>query len=294
MSLSSERPAVVRTLVVALALGCSGPDQPAPERLTRVDDMERESSQIPWQAPSVGGDVVAGRWQSFADVSCENLSPHPTSPDADRFTFEDVPTPYRTFAGAISTRAARLRTTDALVNTWGAGMRFDLTSLVESVDPSDEFPEDLPCPTAKRDLSEWPAETVDLSGYSGVTFFAKADPGAGPTAIHMMLLDQNSDPRGMVCDPTQGSATECFNSFSMPVEATADFRRFQVAFSELEQDPQWGYRPMPSVPDLEHVYGIAFQVFTPGGVCPDGAVCPGDPPTLSFDIWIDDVHFVNR
>jgi hypothetical protein len=29
-------------------------------------------------------------------------------------------------------------------------------------------------------------------------------------------------------------------------------------------------------------------------VCPKGAVCPGDPPSLTFDVFIDDVYFVNR
>ena len=126
------------------------------------------------------------------------------------------------------------------------------------------------------------------------TFFGKANPDAGTTRVSVLLLDRNSDPRGEVCDPIQASAKECFNSFAASVELGADFKRLQVDFADLSQDPQWGYRPTPNEPDLEHVYGVAFQVFTPGGVCPDGAVCPGDLPSLSFDIWIDDVYFVNR
>jgi hypothetical protein len=281
-------------LVVLAALsGCSAPADP-PEALTRIDDMEGDRTQIQWRAPGGSDAVIPGRWQSFADISCTALKPPPTSPDADRWTFTDLPEPHTTFDDRTSTRAARLFTTEALVNTWGAGMRFDLTSLVPDVDRTSEVPDDLPCPTASRDLSEWGAETVDLRNFRGVTFFAKADPNAGSTTLSVMLLDQNSDPRGGVCDPAQASPRECFNSFSASVELDQHFRRFTVDFSELAQDPHWGYRPSPNEPDLEHVFGVAFQVFTPGGVCPKGAVCPGDAPRLTFDIFVDDVYFVNR
>jgi hypothetical protein len=283
----------IATLACLLGtLGCSDPDEPS-ERLTRVDDMEHGDSQIPWRAPEADASALPGRWQSFADISCETLLPTPTSPDADRWTFADIP-PYTTFRDTRSTKAARLRTTAPLVNTWGAGMRFDITTFVESVAANTDVPGDLPCPTASRNLEEWPAEPIDLRGFRGVTFFGKADPNAGATTVAVMLLDQNSDPRGGVCDPGQGSRNECFNSFSASVELGPDFRRFTVDFSDLAQDPQWGYRPNPNVPDFAHVYGIAFQVFTPGGVCPIGVVCPGDPPSLTFDIWIDDVHLVQR
>lgn len=275
------------------AAACSDPTE-ATEALTLIDDMEGDRTHILWEAPRGSDTAIPGRWQSFADVSCAALYPTPTSPDADRWTFEDLAEPHTTFNGARSTRAARLRTTEPFVNTWGAGMRFDLTSLVPDVPRTSEVPSDLPCPTATRDLSEWSAEPVDLRRFRAVTFFAKADPDAGSTTLSMMLLDRNSDPRGGVCDPLQASAAECFNSFSASVELDAEFRRFTVDFAELEQDPHWGYRPSPNEPDLQHVYGVAFQVFTPGGVCPTGAVCPGGPPRLTFDVVVDDVYFVNR
>jgi hypothetical protein len=280
-------------VLLAAATACSATAEPA-ETLTRVDDMEGDGTQILWQAPGGSVSVIPGRWQSFADVSCTSLSPTPTSPDADRWTFADLEEPHTTFDGTRSTRAARLTTTAPFVNTWGAGMRFDLTSLVSDVPRTSEVPDDLPCPTAARDLSEWDAETVDLRSFRGVTFYGKADPNAGSTTISVLLLDRNSDPRGGQCDPAQASPRECFNSFGASVELDAEFRRFTVDFSTLEQDPHWGYRPTPNEPDFEHVYGVAFQVFTPGGVCPKGAVCPGEPPSLTFDVTIDDVHFVNR
>jgi hypothetical protein len=291
MSPSSNQPLLLALLAAVTA--CSDPAEPA-EALTRIDDMEGDRTQILWQAPGGSDSAIPGRWQSFADVSCTSLFPTPTSPDADRWTFADLPEPHTTFNGTRSTRAARLTTTAPFVNTWGAGMRFDLTSLVPYVQRTSEVPSDLPCPTASRALSEWDAETVDLRGLRGVTFFGKADPNAGSTTVSVLLLDRNSDPRGGECDPVQASPRECFNSFAASVELTENFQRFTVNFSELEQDPHWGYRPSPSEPDLEHVYGVAFQVFTPGGVCPKGAVCPGDPPSLTFDVFIDDVYFVNR
>jgi hypothetical protein len=291
MSPSSKKPFLALALVALSA--CSGPEEPS-EVLTRIDDMEGDGSQILWRAPGRSDAVVPGRWQSFADVSCTALSPPPSSLDADRWAFVDLAEPHTTFAGRRSTRAARLTTTAPFINTWGAGMRFDLTSLVPDVARTSDVPDDLPCPTASRDLAEWEAESVDLRGFRAVTFFAMADPNAGSTTLSVMLLDRNSDPRGGVCDPVQASPKECFNSFSASVELDGNFRRFTVNFAELVQDPHWGYRPSPNEPDLEHVYGIAFQVFTPGGVCPKGAVCPGGPPRLTFDVTVDDVHFVNR
>jgi hypothetical protein len=290
MSPSNKR--ALPALLLSAMAACSDPAVPA-EALTRVDDMEGDRTQILWRAPGSAEGVIPGRWQSFADVSCDALTPPPTSPDADRWTFTDLAEPYTTFDGTRSTRAARLTTTAPFVNTWGAGMRFDLTSLVPFVERTSDVPEDLPCPTATRDLSEWDAEMVDLRAFRGVTFYGKADPNAGSTTVSVLLLDRNSDPRGGQCDPVQASAAECFNSFAASVELDATFKRFTVDFSQLQQDPHWGYRPS-NEPDLEHVYGIAFQVFTPGGVCPKGAVCPGDPPSLTFDVFIDDVYFVNR
>lgn len=280
-------------LLLAAVTACSEPAEPS-EALTRVDDMEGDRTQILWQAPGRSDGAIPGRWQSFADVSCVSLSPTPTSLDADRWSFADLAEPYTTFHGTRSTRAARLTTTAPLENTWGAGMRFDLTSLVSDVPRTSDVPDDLPCPTAARDLSEWGAETVDLRAFRGVTFYGKADPNAGSTTVSVLVLDRNSDPRGGQCDPVQASPRECFNSFGASVELDENFRRFTVNFDELEQDPQWGYRPPSNEPDLEHVYGVAFQVFTPGGVCPKGAVCPGGPPSLTFDVFIDDVYFVNR
>jgi hypothetical protein len=45
--------------------------------------------------------------------------------------------------------------------------------------------------------------------------------------------------------------------------------------------------------DREHVYGLVFQMDTPGGACVPPIMCVDDPE-LSFDVWVDDLHFIER
>ena len=149
-----------------------------------------------------------------------------------------------------------------------------------------------PC-TSGMERVEYPAEAVDLSRFSGFVFWGMASKAAGSTKLLVQLQDRNTDPRGGVCDPVPGSTNECYNGFGVVLELGEELARYTVNFSELEQDPTWGYHPDPSVLDREHVYGLVFQMDTPGGTCPPPITC-ADPPELSFDVWVDDLHFVER
>ena len=140
------------------------------------------------------------------------------------------------------------------------------------------------------------APAVDLGAYSGITFWAMADP-AGTQTIRVQVADRNTDPRAGVCnatDPT--SVADCFNVFRTPLTLTNTFTRYTVDFASLQQDQTWGYRPNPDVLDLQHVYDLSFAVDLP--TCAQqnnsGTTCAGGPPSLSFDFWIDDIYLVNR
>jgi hypothetical protein len=208
--------------------------------------------------------------------------------------------PYRTFSNVISQRAARLRTTAPLVNTWGATLAFDFAKKLPLEENRPDVPGDIGDPASctpplgVRPDSWTPALAVDLRAYRGVAFYARAVPEAGTTAIFVKLHDRNTDRRGSECDATVGSDRECYNAFGTRVVLTAEFRRYSVYFDDFEQEIGWGYRPVEAAPDLEHVYSLVFQVRTPGGPCDPPGVCPGGLPELTFDVWIDDLAFIER
>jgi len=111
--------------------------------------------------------------------------------------------------------------------------------------------------------------------------------------VLVQFQDAQTDLRGGVCDPTPNSKNACYNGFGALVTLGGTLERYELDFSELEQNPVWGYRPRPSVFDRAHVYGLVFQIDTPGGTCELPIVCLGESQ-LAFDVWIDDLYFVKR
>jgi hypothetical protein len=282
-------------VVSALVLGtcaCSA-DPPGPPQKTtymKIDDMEGTTGRIEWASPAAAPQAQPGRWISYADTQCDDLVPTPEWADG-AWSHAALLIPHETLPGFTSETAARLHTTAPLVNTWGAGMGFmfsepaaDATTMLVT----------RPCTLGmQRDL-EYPAEPVDLSAYTGLAFWARAAQDMESTTVLVQFQDVNTDPRGAVCDPTPNSTNACYNGFGVVLTLTDSFERYVVDFSDLAQNPLWGYRPQPSVIDLELVYGLVFQVDTPGGTCVPPIVCPGELPQLTFDIWIDDLYFVDR
>lgn len=292
---------VVVGVSALLAIGCAGTKSPndddAPARYVIIDDIEGSTGQIQWRPASGGENTTPGRWDTEAGSQCGNLAPLPGYLGGD-WPHALVETPYPTFSAEPSRQAVRLRTTAPLVNTWGATLAFDFAKKVpakvnQPLDPNDRGdPATCTPPVGVERESLTDAAEVDLRGYRGVAFYARAVPDAGTSSISVKLHDHNTDPRGGVCDQTVGSDDECYNAFGKRVLLDAEFRRYTVLFDELAQEPRWGKR-VPE-PDLERVYSLVFQIFTPGGTCDPPSVCPGVLPELTFDVWIDDVAFVER
>lgn len=113
-----------------------------------------------------------------------------------------------------------------------------------------------------------PKSPYDLSPYKGITFMAKKG-GAGTGTVRLKLPDANTDPDGKVC-------SECFNDFGTDLELTTEWTKYTVPFASMTQMPGWG-SPRPSGLELKKVYGIQWQVNTPGS---------------AYEIWVDDVAFV--
>lgn len=295
MSISSDSARRNAALLVfgACAFACSNPDPAGPSdphMYAKIDDMEGTSGRIEWAPENPAPDAVPGRWISYAAVQCDDLEPIPEWADGGMWSYAELPRGYETMPGITSTHAARLRTTAPLVSTWGAGMSFMFSELPLG---TETIPVTRPCTVGMPPDLEYPAAAVDLSRYSGLVFWGMAKKDAGRTSLLVQLEDANTDPRGGACSPVTGDADECYNGYGIVLELGEEPTRYTVNFDELTQDPTWGYRPKPSVLDRERVYSLVFQVDMPGGACAPPVMCP-KPPELSFDVWVDDVYFVER
>ncbi|MDP9148504.1 MAG: hypothetical protein M3O36_00970 [Myxococcota bacterium] len=237
-----------------------------PQSYTRLDDMEGTGPSISWTAPAgmIPVWLVGAETPEFGQL----LSP---GPGAEAWSYAQVPTPYETFPGITSTHAARVRTLAPLVNTYGAEMALLFARLADA---------GVPRPPVHRgyDLG-----SADLSAYKGITFWGMADPSR-TTTVRMKIFETNTWPEAGPCLDSDGGTGNCFNGFGAVRTFTGSFERYTIDFAELAQDPSWGYQAR--VADLKHVYYMGFEVNTPGGASPS--------TSLTFDIWIDDLYFVNR
>jgi len=279
--------------VFTLATGCSDSDPAAPSgeevdqrSYTKIDDMEGTTGVIDWTPPTGS----PGFWYSYASVQCENLRPIPSFVEGTGgWSYAEVPEPYETFSGVTSRQAARLRTVAPLVDTWGAGMGFFLSLPTGSGPPG--LPRECTYESALASFKETNAIPVDLTAYSGISFWARTEPNAPVTELTLELFDRNTHPAGGICNATQGTPDECYNTFEVTLPLTERFEHYVLDFSEFAQDPNWGYQVTSGTVDLTQMYNPSFNIKMPGGSCP--GVCPGQP-TLEFDIWIDDLYFVDR
>jgi endoglucanase len=112
-----------------------------------------------------------------------------------------------------------------------------------------------------------PKGMYDASAYEGITFFARRS-ATSPKSIRLKVPDVSTDPDG-------GKCTECFNDFGADIELQENWQQYKVAFEQMSQMPGWG-NPRPSSIDPSQVFGVQFQVTTPGA---------------DFELWVDDLTF---
>jgi endoglucanase len=112
-----------------------------------------------------------------------------------------------------------------------------------------------------------PKGPYDATAYKGLSFKGKKA-GAGTGKVRVKVPDASTDPDGKVC-------TECFNDFGADVELTDQWTTYVFPFASMRQLPGWG-SPHPSGIDPSKLYGVQFQVNSPGA---------------SFDVWVDDLKF---
>ena len=139
----------------------------------------------------------------------------------------------------------------------------------------------------------YPNPPADLTAYAGVTFWARAE-SPGGRAMRVQVNDANTDPRGGICQEKVDTASDyCYNGFGVLVQLTDTFRQYTLDFSQFIQRPGWGYHP-PGGIDWSRVFSMAFEMDLPGCSASPVSMCAGGAPELSFDIWIDDLYFVNK
>ena len=246
--------------------------------------------------------ILAGVWFTVTDCSqADRISPPPTSVDPQGWFYAAYAKPQTTFPGITSLHATRFRTILPLAGTWGANANITFSPL-----PIGDGGSGVPSNTLDASASDaqqrctqptsldYPADAVDLSAYSGITFWAMTQ-GTGARVVRVLFNDKDTDPLGGICNPDDPKNTSnCYNGFRKELLVTDVLTQYTVEFSSLHQDPTWGYRPEPSVFDLQHVYSTSFEIDLPTCTESSNFKCAGGPPTLTFDIWIDDLYFVNK
>ncbi|MGD0674506.1 MAG: carbohydrate binding domain-containing protein [Polyangiaceae bacterium] len=108
----------------------------------------------------------------------------------------------------------------------------------------------------------------DGSDHAGISFKAKVGSSTATKVVSFKVADVDTHPDGGVCK-------SCWNHFGKPIELTSEWHEYTVLFADMKQEAGWGDR----YPAINPSKLIAMNwSFGPGRV---------------FDLWIDDVQFVD-
>ena len=109
----------------------------------------------------------------------------------------------------------------------------------------------------------------DVTAYSGISFWVRADKGSS-IRFKMPMTDDTKTTDGGSC--VDSATAKCSDDFGANIALTKSWAKKTVMFSTMKQEG-WG-KKFTWTP--AHVTSIQFQV----------------PIVAAFDIWIDDVSFV--
>ena len=202
----------------------------------------------------VGTPPRNGYWYSYNDASpsCRQSPAHaePYYPS----------TPPLLAPGASGGRALHASWTQCTV--WGAGVGADL-----AVPPGSP-------------MGSGPRVTYDLTGFTGIAFWAMAAPGTATQirAKVVMRASTETGDRG-ACDESVLGPDRCGDEWGKPFTLPSDgtWTVVTVKFSDAGFAQEgWG-QPFPWNP--ADVFGIQFQTIS-------------NYPTTLYDFWIDDVYLV--
>ena len=249
--------AVAVAAVAAAPLGCAKPGQaddggadagPKPPDL--VSDFEEGRALV----LPLGSPARSGFWYSYNDAAatCLQSPPHgqvyyPSSPAMPP-------------AGPSGGRA--LHASWNACATWGAGVGADFNTAV---------PDGGATSTAPR-------VPYDLTGYTGISFWAAAMPGTTTMVRAKVVMHASTQiqDRG-ACDESILGIDKCGDEWGEPVTLPSDgtWKALTVRFSDANfKQEGWGAVFAWNPAD---VLGIQFQSVTAGGI---------------YDFWIDDVYLI--
>jgi len=177
-------------------------DGGAAPTFTKIDDMEGQGNVIAL-APPPGADP--GMWFTGTDCSeVDRILPTPGYVHPNGWSYALLPEPHDTLMGIVSTHAARFRTTTALVSIWGAEIGVELAvlpgvegDLIPNAAPYKPASGGQPCRSPAGE--SYNGLPIDLSAYSGVTFWAMGNV-TGTRDVRIEVDDVNVDARGGVCN----------------------------------------------------------------------------------------------
>ena len=116
----------------------------------------------------------------------------------------------------------------------------------------------------------------NASAYTGISFSLK-NAYSQAIPLHIVFPDKDTLPDYGICSMDAGSPNICWNHFGVyhayPSSPSA-WGRYTIRFSDLSQDPGWGYQAPAFDPATLHE--VRF-------IIPSGS---------AFDLWVDDVTFV--
>jgi hypothetical protein len=109
----------------------------------------------------------------------------------------------------------------------------------------------------------------NASKYAGISFKAKVGTPDSARAIRFKMGDVNTHKDAGIC-------VACWNHFGKDITLTPDWKEYQVTFSGAQQEAGWG-DPRPQAITPSKLIALNWQV----------------GPGQTYDIWIDDVSFLD-
>ena len=126
-------------------------------------------------------------------------------------------------------------------------------------------------------VSSGGSSTYDGTPYQGFSFWGRIGGTSGSTAVRFSVPDPNTVAQGGVCTDDAGGTAGCSDYFGKAFTFTPTWQQFVVYYDQLGQQGFGTPKGLPGV-DAAHMYSCEFQPVA-------GA---------AFDVWIDDVYFIDK
>jgi hypothetical protein len=111
----------------------------------------------------------------------------------------------------------------------------------------------------------------DASRYTGISFWAKVDPGTTPS-LTVSFPDKDTSPDAGICKPNGNGPNQCYDHYHVVARFTSTWTKYTISFKDLYQGG-WGMQGTAF--DPASLYQILFKI----------------SENATFGVWIDDIAF---